>query len=84
MTVTKEQLLKSLENLDDNVALYVRTTDESMNCEIVTSDDIIEEYRDKVFEDEDEDDNEEEIDVDDAIQALADFDDSVQYYEIER
>lgn len=82
MTVTKEQLLKSLENLDDNVALYVRTTDESMECEIVTSDDIIEEYRDKVFED--EDDNEEEIDVDDAIQALADFDDSVQYYEIER
>ena len=82
MTVTKEQLLKSLKNLDDNVALYVRTTDESMECEIVTSDDIIEEYRDKVFED--EDDNEEEIDVDDAIQALADFDDSVQYYEIER
>lgn len=81
MTVTKEQLLKSLENLDDNVSLYVRTTDESMECEIVTSDDIIEEYRDKVFED--EDDNDEEIDINDAIQALADFDDSIQFYEIE-
>lgn len=80
MTVTKEQLLKSLENLDDNVSLYVRTTDESMECEIVTSDDIIEEYRDKVFED--EDDNDEEIDINDAIQALADFDDSIQFYEI--
>lgn len=80
MTTTKEQLLKSLENLDDNVSLYVRTTDESMECEIVTSDDIIEEYRDKVFED--EDDNDEEIDINDVIQALADFDDSIQFYEI--
>ena len=80
MTTTKEQLLKSLENLDDNVSLYVRTTDESMECEIVTSDDIIEEYRDKVFED--EDDNDEEIDINDTIQALADFDDSIQFYEI--
>lgn len=80
MTITKEQLLKSLENLGNNVSLYVRTTDESTECEIVTSDDIIEEYRDKVFED--EDDNDEEIDTDDAIQALADFDDSIQFYEV--
>ena len=47
-----------------------------MECEVITCDDIIDDYNQKCFSDD------EEVDIDTALQELMDFDDSTQYYEI--
>lgn len=76
MTITKAKLLEQLKDVADNTPLYVRVYDEDMECEVITCDDIINDYNENCFSDD------EEVDVDTALQELADFDDSTQYYEI--
>lgn len=76
MTITKAKLLEQLKGVADDTPLYVRVYDESMECEVITCDDIIDDYNQKCFSDD------EEVDTDTALQELADYDDSTQYYEI--
>ena len=76
MTITKAKLLEQLKDVADDTPLYVRVSDESMECEVITCDDIIDDYNQKCFSDD------EEVDTDTALQELMDFDDSTQYYEI--
>ena len=79
MTITKAQLVNMLDGVKDNTPMYVRTSDSCMECELVTAQDIIDECMERVelFDEADE------IDVNTAIQELADFDDSIQFYEID-
>ena len=81
MTITKAKPWEQLKDVADDTPLYVRVYDESLECEIIkceviTCYDIIDDYNQKCFSDD------EEVDTDTAIQELADFDDSTQYYEI--
>lgn len=76
MTITKAKLLEQLKDVADDTPLYVRVYDESMECEVITCDGIIDDYNQKCFSDD------EEVDTDTALQELMDFDDSTQYYEI--
>lgn len=80
MTITKADLINQLKGMRKSTSLYFRTSDESMEGEIVTERDIIYEYVDETGCEEDP----KEIDVDDAIQGLADFNDSIQFYEISK
>ena len=41
MTITKVKLLEQLKDVADDTPLYVRVYDESMECEVITCDDII-------------------------------------------
>ena len=78
MTITKAQLVKMLDGIKDDTPMYIRVEDDSTECEIVTAQDIIDEcveYTD-LFDETDE------MDTDTAIQKLADWDDSIQFYEL--
>ena len=78
MTITKAQLVKMLDGIEDDTSMYIRVEDDSTECEIVTAQDIIDECVEctKRFDETDE------IDTDTAIQELADWNDLIQFYEI--
>ena len=78
MTITKGQLVKMLDGIKDDTLMYIRVEWLSTECEIVTAQDIIDECveRTDLFDETDE------MDTDTAIQKLADWDDSIQFYEI--
>ena len=78
MTITKAQLVKMLDGIKDDTPMYIRVEDDSTECEIVTAQDIIDECVEYIecFDEADE------IDTGTAIQKLADWDDSIQFYEI--
>ena len=78
MTITKGQLVKMLDGIKDATPMYIRVESDSTECEIVTAQDII----DECVECTDLFDEADEIDTDTAIQKLADWDDSIQFYEI--
>ena len=78
MTITKAQLAKMLDGIKDDTLMYIRVESLSTECEIVTAQDIIDEcveYTERF-------DEADEIDTSTAIQKLADWDDSIQFYEI--
>ena len=78
MTITKAQLVKMLDGIKDDTPMYIRVEDDSTECEIVTAQDIIDECVEytECFDEADE------IDTGTAIQKLADWDDSIQFYEL--
>ena len=78
MTITKAQLVKMLDGIKDDTPVYIRVEDDSTECEVVTAQDIIDECveRTDLFDEADK------MDTDTAIQKLADWDDSIQFYEI--
>ena len=78
MTITKGQLVKMLDGIKDDTLMYIRVESLSTECEIVTAQDIIDECVEytECFDEADE------IDTDTAIQKLADWDDSIQFYEL--
>ena len=78
MTSTKAQLVKMLDGIKDDTPMYIRVEDDSTECEIVTAQDIIDECVEytECFDEADE------IDTGTAIQKLADWDDSIQFYEL--
>ena len=78
MTITKGQLVKMLDGIKDDTPMYIRVEDDSTECEIVTAQDIIDECVEytECFDEADE------IDTGTAIQKLADWDDSIQFYEL--
>ena len=78
MTITKAQLVKMLDGIKDDTPMYIRVESDSTECEIVTAQDII----DECVECTDLFDEADELDNDTAIQKLADWDDSIQFYEI--
>ena len=78
MTITKAQLVKMLDGIKDDTPMYIRVEDDSTECEIVTAQDSI----DECVECTDLFDETDEMDTDTAIQKLADWDDSIQFYEL--
>lgn len=74
MTLTKKQIINTLEGMANDTELYVRVDDANMECVLVTANDIIIECNENTGITVDT--------VDEAMLELSNWDDSIQFYEI--